>query len=148
MTLLFARTGSDLRQIHSRSIHKIDVVVPAHSGRGFPLQGLVRAVRQRFIEARRARAVRRELESLGDTALADLGIPRSEIPGHVARAMRRHRLPRIQSVRGLSGHLLADLGLSVSYGDTRVYTSVPLGVVTGPASGTVPANTEQARKIA
>jgi uncharacterized protein YjiS (DUF1127 family) len=111
MTLLFARAGSDLREIHSRSIHKIGVVVPAQPRFGLSLTGLVSAARRRLGEVLRARAWRRELESLGDTALADLGV-------------------------------------SVRCGETRVYTSVPLGVVTGAASGTVPANTQRVRKIA
>jgi uncharacterized protein YjiS (DUF1127 family) len=148
MTLLFARGGSDLREVHSRShqgIHALRPVDPRPTVVQ-PLRGLVRALASRFAEARRARALRRELEALSDAVLEDFGMSRTDIPKYVSQMRRRRREPRIQMVHGLSQHLLNDLAVSVGCGDTKVYTSVPLGVVSVYGVSKAPANTHRYRK--
>lgn len=150
MTLLFARGASDLREVHSRSINGINTRrrVDSTSRVAQPLRALVRALRSRFTEARRAHALRRELEALSDAVLEDFGLSRAEIPKYVSQMRRRCRAPRTQTVRGLSDHLLKDLAVSVRHGEARVYTSVPLGVISIYGMPKVPANTERYRKTA
>ena len=150
MTLLFARGASDLREVHSRSIHGIDMPRPVDPGSTAlqPLRTMVRKLVRRFTDARRARVLQRELEALGDTVLADLGIPRTEIPRHISQMRGRRRAPRIQTVQGLSDYLLKDLAISVRRGDARVYTSVPLGVISTYGTPRRPANTPSYRKTA
>jgi len=151
MTLLFARGASDLREVHSRSIHGNDTPRPVDPGSTAlqPLRAMVRKLVRRFTYARRARVLQRELEALGDTVLADLGIPRTEIPRHISQMRGRLRgAPRIQTVQGLSDYLLKDLAISVRRGDARVYTSVPLGVISTYGTPRRPANTPSYRKTA
>jgi uncharacterized protein YjiS (DUF1127 family) len=150
MTLLFARGGSDLREVHSRSYHGIQALRPVDPKSTVmqPLRAVVRAFASRFAEARRAHALQRELEALSDAVLEDFGMSRTDIPKYVSQMRRRRREPRIQMVRGLSQHLLNDLAVSVRCGDTKVYTSVPLGVVSVYGVSKAPANTHRYRKTA
>ncbi len=145
MNLLTARAGADLRQIHSRSFRNALPTAPARVADTGPLAWLTR----RLAERRTAAGLKRELESLGDTALADLGLSRAGIPAHVHSAMsKRRRAGRAQSPAGLSVHLLQDLAVQLRQGRTRVYTDVPLGVITrSPATGR-PANGKRMRRTA
>ena len=147
MTLLFARGASDLREVHSRSINGLRPVDPT-STVAQPLRALARALWSRFTEARRAHALQRELEALSDAVLEDFGVSRTEIPKYVSQMRRRCRAPRTQTFRDLSDHLLKDLAVSVRRGEARVYTSVPLGVISVYGMPKVPANTERYRKTA
>jgi uncharacterized protein YjiS (DUF1127 family) len=150
MTLLFARGGSDLREVHSRSIHGIDALRPVEPGTSItkPLGTLVPGIVRRFKDVRRARAMQRELESLSDAVLTDLGITRTAILKHISEMRRRQRAARTQTIRGLSDHLLKDLAIPVREGDAKVYTTVPLGVVSVYSTPKMPANTENYRKTA
>ena len=152
MNLLTARAGADLRQIHSRSFRAArptaatpTAATPTAAAR-VAGTGLVGWLTRRLAQRRIAAGLKRELERLGDTALADLGLTRAGIPAHVRRAMStRRRAGRVQSPANLSAHLLEDLAVQLRQGRARVYTDVPLGVITrSPAAGT-PANVERAR---
>ncbi|MBK1667128.1 hypothetical protein CKO28_03595 [Rhodovibrio sodomensis] len=145
MNLLTARAGADLRQVHSRSFRATVSAAAARAAAVGPFAGLTR----RFAELRTAAALRRELESLGDTALADLGLSRAGIGAHVRRVMANRRRPgRAQSPAALSAHLLRDVAVQLEQGRARVYTDVPLGVITrAPAAG-LPANGERFRRTA
>jgi len=133
MNLLTARAGADLRQIHSLSFR---TAVPAAAARA-TAAGPFGWLSRRLSDLRAAAAVRRELEALGDTALADLGLSRAGIPAHVRRVMaNRRRVGRAQSAAELSEHLLRDVAVQLHQGRARVYTDVPLGVITrAPAVG-------------
>jgi uncharacterized protein YjiS (DUF1127 family) len=143
MNLLTARAGADLRQIHSRSFR---AGVPAAASRVAAL-GPFAWLARRLADRRAAAALRRELESLGDTALADLGLSRAAIAGHVRQMMAKRRTrARAQSPAELSEHLLRDLAVPVQHGRARVFTDVPLGVITRqPVAGT-PANAQGLRQ--
>ncbi|MBK1698123.1 DUF1127 domain-containing protein [Rhodovibrio salinarum] len=146
MNMLTARAGVDLRQVHSRSFR--NAFAPA-AVTGVVHTGLFARLIDRLEAFRAAAAFRHQLEMLGDTALADLGLTRAEIPAHVRRAMaRRRHARRSQSPAQLSAHLLQDLDVQLDHAGTRVYTDVPLGVITrGPIART-PANVERLRRTA
>jgi len=145
MNLLTARAGADLRQIHSRSFQ---TAVPTSASR-VAATGPLAWLTRRLADLRTAASLKRELQALGDTALADLGLTRAGIPVHVRRAMSKRRRPgRAQSPAHLSAHLLQDLAVHLQQGRTRVHTDVPLGVITrSPVTGT-PANAEHWRRTA
>ena len=145
MNLLTARAGADLRQIHSLSFR---AAVPA-AVTGVAARGPFAWLTRRLADRRAAAALQRELESLGDTALADLGLRRAGIAAHVRQVMaKRRRAARSQSPADLSEHLLRDLAVQLQHGRARVYTDVPLGVITRqPAAGT-PANAQRLRQTA
>jgi uncharacterized protein YjiS (DUF1127 family) len=143
MNLLTARAGADLRQIHSRSYRSAVPAVAGRIGARGPIAWFVRRLSDRRTSAR----LTRELESLGDTALADLGLNRAGIPAHVARMMaRRRRAGRAQSAADLSAHLLRDLAVQLQHGRARVHTDVPLGVITRRPLAGLPANAEGLRR--
>lgn len=147
MNLLIARAGADLRQVHSRSFHA--TTQPTATRRHTVPSGPLAWLRGRLAERRTAAALRRELAALGDTALADLGLSRAGIPGHVARMMaKRRRSAPVQSSAGLSAHLLNDLAVQLERGRARVYTDVPLGVITRQPTVGEPANAQRLRRTA
>jgi uncharacterized protein YjiS (DUF1127 family) len=145
MNLLTARAGADLRQIHSLSSRAAVPAAVTRVAASGPFAWLTR----RLADWRAAAALQRELESLGDTALADLGLSRAGIDAHVRQVMaRRRRAARAQSPADLSEHLLRDLAVQLHHGRARVYTDVPLGVITRqPIAGT-PANAQRLRQTA
>jgi uncharacterized protein YjiS (DUF1127 family) len=145
MNLLTARAGADLRQIHSLSFRAGVPAAVARVAASGPFAWLTR----RLADRRAAVALQRQLENLGDTALADLGLSRAGIPAHVRQAMaKRRRAARAQSPADLSEHLLRDLAVQLRQGRTRVFTDVPLGVITRqPVAGT-PANAQRLRRTA
>ncbi len=145
MNLLTARAGADLRQIHSLSFRAAVPAAAARVAARGPFDWLTRPLADR----RAAAALRRELESLGDTALADLGLSRAGIAAHVRQVMaKRRRAGRAQSPAHLSEHLLRDLAVQLQHGRARVFTDVPLGVITRqPVAGT-PANAQRLRRTA
>jgi uncharacterized protein YjiS (DUF1127 family) len=145
MNLLTARAGADLRQIHSLSFRAGVPAAAARVAASGPFAWLTR----RLADRRAAVALQRELESLGDTALADLGLSRARIPAHVRQVMAKRRsAARAQSPADLSEHLLRDLAVQLQHGRTRVFTDVPLGVITRqPVAGT-PANAQRLRRTA
>jgi uncharacterized protein YjiS (DUF1127 family) len=145
MNLLTARAGADLRQVHSRSFRTTVSAAAARVAAAGPFGGLTR----RLAELRTAATLRRELESLGDTALADLGLSRAGIPAHVRSVMaNRRRVGRAQSSAALSEHLLRDVAVQLQQGRARVYTDVPLGVITRTPAAGLPANGERFRRTA
>lgn len=146
MNLLTARAGADLRQVHSRSFRA--AALPSAATR-ITAAGPFGWLGRRLADLRAAAALKRELEALGDTALADLGLTRAGIPAHVRRVMaKRRRVGRAQSSTGLSDHLLRDIAVQLRQGRARVYTDVPLGVITrSPVTG-APANNAPARRTA
>jgi uncharacterized protein YjiS (DUF1127 family) len=134
MNLLTARAGADLRRIHSRSFRRQAVIaVPSPT----PLAGALGRLRARLADMRAAVALQRELQALSDTTLVDLGLTRSGIPAHVRRTLAARRASRRpQAPDRLSAHLLQDLAIQLRQGRTRVYTDVPLGVITrAPSAG-------------
>lgn len=145
MNLLTANAGADLRQILSRSFR---AGVPAAAAR-VAARGPFVWLARRLAERRAAAALRRELESLGDTALADLGLSRARIADHVRQVMAKRRATgRAQSPAELSEHLLRDIAVQLHQGRARVFTDVPLGVITRqPVAGT-PANAQGLRRTA
>jgi uncharacterized protein YjiS (DUF1127 family) len=146
MNLLTARAGADLRQLHSRSFRSATTTVAvSHAVATGPLAWLS----SRYAAWRHAAALRRELDNLGDTALADLGLTRAGIADHVRQVMvRRRRAPRAQSSDQLSEHLLQDLAVQLHQGRARVYTDVPLGVITRRPTVEMPANAQRWRRTA
>lgn len=145
MNLLTARAGADLRQIHSLSFH---AAVPAANAR-VAARGPFAWLSRRLADRRAAAALQRELEGLGDTALADLGLGRAQIADHVRQMMgKRRRVGRAQSPKDLSEHLLRDLAVQLQHGRARVYTDVPLGVITRRPIASTPANAQRLRQTA
>jgi uncharacterized protein YjiS (DUF1127 family) len=131
MTPNYASGGTDLHKAMSRSSNSngrprfVETGPTIANSLGEFVKRVVRYVN----DVRRARALRREFESLSDSVLADLGIARREIPKHIRRFRCRQPSPRRQTVRGLSSHLLNDLAIHLPQRETRPYISVPLGVV-------------------
>jgi uncharacterized protein YjiS (DUF1127 family) len=150
MNLLVARAGRDLRQTQIESYRRAAAAppptvaaAPAHAWLR-PLQGL----RQWLRRAGQSRALTAELTALGDTALADLGIRRSQIPALV-RQMAAQRRPRarIALADTLDPHLQDDIAVRVTPKQLH-YLITPLGITRTETPPADPANSQRRRRVA